>query len=1013
LGYARAADETTRRGWRDAARQLLESIGGDILDRSTEVALQAAFINAVFVRLLGYAPALSGRSPFTLSEHVGTEVDATEADGTLGWYTAPGAGQTLAVVELKGARTSLDRRQLSRSDRLTPVDQAFLYATKFAGCEWVIVSNFLELRLYSTRHGQALFERFTPYELADDDRLLELVALLRPEALVGTAPTSPGYLRDLLVERPTVRERDITADFYYLYADKRHRLLQHFLEQETGATPQELIQATQKLLDRVLFICFAEDTRTLLPPDILPETARIAQLSRSRSPTRIWDEVKNLFRDIDEGRPELTPAIPAYNGGLFAYDELLDEQLSVSDTLALDLISLSQYDYRRTINVEILGHVFERSITDLEYLRHAHSVDPEGVEANLVAMEDARRELGVYYTPQWVTSYIVDATIGPMAAEFEFESRRLRQMTILDPACGSGAFLAEAYRYLLQLAEASLPEALPEEQLGLTGAEGVFQPSLYLEALHGVDLMSEAIEIARLSLWLASASPLERLQNLDGLVEANTIAPPTHTTGVVGELFSRQMAAGGFDAVIGNPPWGATLDYELDPSLELQHEGQVDSYELFIERGVRDALRPGGMFGFIIPDRILRPEGERVRRWLFDNYRVLEVIKLGEGVFADVFRAAVILIVKREPPAIDDHVVTLSVTKEDRAVLEQAGAAHLRGLLVERGGPVSRSRVVGDDHYDIPLGATDEDVEIMETMRERALSWVGDDGVFGPYGRGVELGGDGFVIRCNSCFEWQVGPRRRAQRRGGGYEDKVCEFCGVTMRDGEWEASAELIVEERPEDGSSQDRRMPGSGWAPLYIGDDISRYYLDAPKWIRLGVPNINYKDASLYAPPKLLIRQTGVAVNVAVDETDARCLQSAYVYRVREGVELDPYYVLACLASRAMLFFFHRLTNQTEWQSFPKLVHRTLQRLPIPDPDRAGRLLHDRIAEVARRRMGLAAEDAHDLDLQIEGLVMEAYGLRAEQRQRIMRTLRSVQRLRVIREMFPEDTADSALPV
>jgi hypothetical protein len=199
----------------------------------------------------------------------------------------------------------------------------------------------------------------------------------------------------------------------------------------------------------------------------------------------------------------------------------------------------------------------------------------------------------------------------------------------------------------------------------------------------------------------------------------------------------------------------------------------------------------------------------------------------------------------------------------------------------------------------IPLGASDEDIEIMETMRQRAVTWVGDDGVFDPYGRGVELGGDAFVIRCSSCFEWQVGPRRRAKRRGGGYEDKACEFCGVTMRDGQWEASAQIIVEDRPEEGSAQGRKMPGSDWAPLYIGDDISRYFLDTPKWIRLGVPNINYKEPGLYAPPKLLIRQAGVGVNVAVDESGARCLQSAYVYRVRDGVDIDPYYALACLAS------------------------------------------------------------------------------------------------------------------
>ena len=231
------------------------------------------------------------------------------------------------------------------------------------------------------------------------------------------------------------------------------------------------------------------------------------------------------------------------------------------------------------------------------------------------------------------------------------------------------------------------------------------------------------------------------------------------------------------------------------------------------------------------------------------------------------------------------------------------------------------------------------------------------------------------------------------------------------MAAGDWEASARLIVDERPEPGTAQDRWLPGASWAPLYLGNDVSRYYLDSPKWIRLGVPNIGYKSDALYAAPKLLVRQAGVGVNVALDETDARCLQSTYVYRVREGADVDPYYLLACLASRAMLFFFHRLTNQTEWQSFPKLVQSTLQRLPLPRPASAGREVHDQIAELGRRRMGSAAEDAHDLDLEIENLVMEAYGLSPGQRQRIMRTLRSVQRLRVIREMFPDEGAEAPL--
>ena len=185
----------------------------------------------------------------------------------------------------------------------------------------------------------------------------------------------------------------------------------------------------------------------------------------------------------------------------------LTRRLAVSDALALELVDFSDYDYRRTINVEVLGHVFERSITDLEHLRRTHSLDPDAVETSLTAIEDERRERGVFYTPQWVTSYIVDSTVGPIAADFKFDPERLRTITILDPACGSGAFLAEAFRYLLELAAAAAPEALPAEQLGMAGTEALSQPARYLEPLYGVDVMPEAVEIARLSLWLASASP--------------------------------------------------------------------------------------------------------------------------------------------------------------------------------------------------------------------------------------------------------------------------------------------------------------------------------------------------------------------------------------------------------------------------------------------------------------------------------------------------------------------------
>lgn len=844
-----AADQETKRAWSQQAERLTRSLTPTTLEKSSERELQGAFLDALFVRLLGYESGLAGHDEFTIRHEVSTEVDATKPDGALGWFYENRLDRVVAVIELKNARTGLDQRQLSRPDRLTPVDQAFLYATKFTGCKWVIVCNFRELRLYSHSYGQRLYESFDLQTLGDPERLVEFVSLLRPSALLGETSTGHGYLEGMLGDQPSVRDRDITQIFYDEYTAQRDRLLRHFLDQDSGAPARDVVKAAQKLIDRVLFICFAEDTGSLLPTKILKTTAEISQRSRSRSPHKIWDELRELFRDIDQGRPDVSPAIPAYNGGLFAEDELLDKVLTVNDGLALELVGFGRYDYRNTITVEVLGHVFEQSISDLESLRRVLSLDPDAVESDPIQVMEARRAKGVFYTPRWVTSYIVEATVGPAAADRDFVPEALGRISILDPACGSGAFLAQAYRHLLELAESTVLESLPLEQRLLSEMTPIVNRARYLDGLRGIDLMPEAVEIARLSLWLSSATKSQRLHNLDGIKEGNTLSPEGGD--VLDSYFKDGLTKDGFDICVGNPPWGATIDYEIDPSLDLAR-GQFDTYELFIERALRDAVKDGGYFGFVIPDRILRPEGERTRRWLFDHYQVREVIKLGEGVFPGVFRASVIIVVRKLSPSANDSIRTLTVMKADRDRLEQIGSTHLRSLMTDRGGFISRSRITEDEAYEIPLGATDDDIAIMETMREGSLAWTGPNGVFEPYGRGVETGTEGFVVRCNACFEWQIGPRKRSQSRGGGYKTKECDHCGVTLDVDTVQDSAQIIRAGRPD---TEAEGLPGDGWRPIYVGEDVSRYRLDPPMWIRTGVPNINYKSDELYAPPKLLI--------------------------------------------------------------------------------------------------------------------------------------------------------------
>ena len=352
----------------------------------------------------------------------------------------------------------------------------------------------------------------------------------------------------------------------------------------------------------------------------------------------------------------------------------------------------------------------------------------------------------------------------------------------------------------------------------------------------------------------------------------------------------------------------------------------------------------------------------------------------------------------------DDTYTGLVVTKADRAELEQSGAAHVATLIAQRGGAVPRSRVIQDPHYSIDL-VPQADLDIKDKMQALRSPWIGEDGIFETHGRGDELGVDSFAVQCPACFQWSINPRRRAQRRGGGFEPKVCPHC-----------SNEFTVEEAIE---RQNLTEPGPALTPrsdtadLYTGEQVNRYWLDEPSTINLGVPGIQYKDAELFRGPKILIRQTSVGVYASLDTSDRRCLQSVYVYKTPQDSRVRPEYYLAQLKSRAMLFYFFIDTNQIEWQSYPKLTHRSLQRFPLHAPDLANgaeKERHDALVACVEERLQLAARDhsfltraAIDLDYMIEGHVMDIFNLTPSERTRINTRLRPEQNIRIIREMYP----------
>jgi methylase of polypeptide subunit release factors len=673
-----------------------------------ETELLADFITEVFGQLLGYTGPAGGAERYTLKREATVQVDGKFADAALGRFSTAGdEPETIAAVEGKGPRDPLDRPFAGR--KLSAVDQALRYAVNLV-CDWYLVTNLHEIRLYHKGHDQFTFERFETAALATDDAAFRrFVFLLGAERMVPAAGRC--HLDDLLSESRRIGV-DLTRAYYRDYADLRLKTFYRLRQCNSAVPPARLLAATQTILDRVLFIAFCED-RGLLPPESIARAYRHAD---PYNPRPIWDNFRGLFRAVNEGSPHLE--IARYNGGLFAPDDFLDN-LTVPDDLCKALDKLASYDYgsptagegegeatgapAKLIDVEILGHIFEQSITDLEQLHNAIAAGPDTASRAASApggtAPSKRKREGAFYTPSFITRYIVAATLRPALDErFDmFRRRRWEQATtairkvleapdaydaatlkaaqkaalvdfwegwqddlatlrIVDPACGSGAFLIEAFEQLhaaYQQAQARLTELRGPKLFDVD--KQILQSNLY-----GVDLNDEAVDICRLSLWIKTAQAGKVLTSLDHNIRAgnSVIADPTvHPRALDWRTaFPEVFAAGGFDVVIANPPYvRQEWISEYKPYLQTHYrayDGAADLYVYFYELGM-NLLRPGGRLCFIVTNKWMKAGyGEPLRRFFGEAAWVESVVNFGHAkqIFedADVFPS---ILVARKPTA--------------------------------------------------------------------------------------------------------------------------------------------------------------------------------------------------------------------------------------------------------------------------------------------------------------------------------------------------------------------------
>jgi len=515
---------------------------------------------------------------------------------------------------------------------------------------------------------------------------------------------------------------------------------------------KQLNFAVQRTIDRIVFLRICEARG-------LEDEGRLRDVAGG---TGVYGRLLGLFQIADD----------RYNSGIFHFrhersrdDESLDvitPSLTIDDNVLKDILQDLYYPdcpYEFSVlPADILGRVYEQFLGKVIRLTPGH-------QAKVEDKPEVRKAGGVYYTPSYVVDHIVHSTLEVLLKSRTHKTAS--KLRVLDPACGSGSFLIVAYQHLLdwhlERYEADGPEKHvkqlikgPNGEWRLATAE---RKRILLNNIYGVDIDPQAVEVTKLSLALKvlegeTSETLGQtikliadraLPDLDANIKCgNSLVGPdfyerqTQLFLVEEELervnvfdwsgaFPEVMAAGGFDAVVGNPPYIRVhrLDSVIKQYLWKEYKAfaeKGDIYACFIERGL-SLLRDGGYISFITPNTWSSLQSFRyLRKLVLEQSNIVQLVRTPARVFRNATVRTLIFVLQRRRSG---------KPSEEHVVLEMENDG-----LVTDAGTVTRSSIERAHQLNFLLFAGDgSDEAVHETTVGQELEFAygfktGDDAVF-------------------------------------------------------------------------------------------------------------------------------------------------------------------------------------------------------------------------------------------------------------------------------------------